>query len=105
MTQPTLMHEGITPREDALLFTGGLDFVWSDPKAVGLACYTVSAHLRMLEQLNAALLSVCAEVAATCIDAARALTPSIDNFYDDWHFNEAGSRRLADVVFKGIIQR
>ena len=60
--------------------------------------YRAEALSRGMARYNAALLEVCAIRGLDCIDLAGALPRDTHTFYDDCHFNEAGSQRVAALL-------
>jgi hypothetical protein len=94
-TQPTLWRDGLGPAEESLLWAGGPPFyAWKD----GAAYFDTEALARGMVQFNTTLLEVCAERGAVCIDAAAEIPRTTEFFYDDAHFTEAGSARLARLI-------
>ncbi len=95
LTQPTLWRADLSDAERDLLWTGGppLDMV-----GPGAAYYSVGALAEGMRLYNETLLRVCRERGAECIDLAGELPQSTDVFFDDMHFTEAGSRRVAEIV-------
>lgn len=95
MTQPTLWHEHLSPALERLLWFGWVGTREPDSTT---AFFTTSALARGMSRYNATLLSVCADAGGECIDVAGFLPPDTTVFYDDMHFNEAGSRQLAELL-------
>lgn len=94
VTQPALWRAGLPPELDRLLWFGGVgDF----QVRRGQPYYTVEALAEGLRQYNEVMLRLCATEKLECIDLAS-LPKDTSVFYDDVHFNEAGSRRVADIV-------
>ncbi len=55
-----------------------------------------------MAQFNQRLLQVCQERDVECIDLAAAINGVEAYFYDDVHFNEAGSQAVADVISNAL---
>jgi lysophospholipase L1-like esterase len=95
LTQPCLWSDALSAEEEALLWMGGVGDYQARP---GAAYYTSAALARGMRIYNEALLATCAELGADCLDLAAALPRDTTVFYDDVHFNEAGARRVAELV-------
>jgi lysophospholipase L1-like esterase len=94
MTQPTLWHASMPPDSDRLLWFGGVgDF----QVRRGQPYYTAEALAEGMRQYNDVMLRICESEKLECIDLGS-LPKDTSVFYDDVHFNEAGSRRVADIV-------
>ena len=101
VTQPTLWREGLSADEQALLWAGGPPF-WALRE--GADYYSVGALAEAMARYNASLLEVCRERGVGCIDAASGIPHSSEFFFDDAHFTEAGSARLADRIASGLLK-
>jgi hypothetical protein len=102
VTQPTLWRAGLSPEESGLLWAGGPPW---DRMRYGAPYYSAEALARGMLLYNTALLNVCRERGVECLDAARALPRSVDVFYDDAHFTEAGSAMLAGSLAGYLLER
>lgn len=51
-----------------------------------------------MAQFNARVLKVCRDRRLECIDLDRYVPRTLESFYDDVHFNESGSRLVAEIV-------
>ena len=60
--------------------------------------YTAEALARGMAAYNKRLLDICAERQVECIDLATALPKDTTVFYDDVHFNESGSKQVAQIL-------
>jgi hypothetical protein len=58
-----------------------------------------------MQLYNDALLEVCRERSADCLDVAAQLPRNAEIFYDDAHYTEEGSRRLARLVADHLLAR
>lgn len=68
--------------------------------------YSLGTLADGMEQYNQVMLEVCEEYDVPCIDVTSHLNGNTDYFYDGVHFNEAGARRVAEVMWdelEGII--
>lgn len=70
-----------------------------------LARYTIPIMAEGMAQFNAVLAEVCAEEGLTCVDLASSMNGDTRWFYDDVHFNEAGSQRVAELIWQTIKDR
>lgn len=91
ISQPHAYHEGVDP-ELAQRF-------WMTPPH---APYTMDLDsLRRIASLyNTYLMGFAAARGHLACDLASTLAPTFDTFIDDVHFNEGGSRQVADELFK-----
>ncbi len=99
VTQPTFWGSEMTKEDSGLLWMGGIG---SFQLGKGHKYYSATALDKMMRQYNETMLDVCRHRTIDCIDLARALPKDRTIFYDDVHFNEAGSRRVAEVLFQHI---
>lgn len=102
MTQPTMWKPGLPQNLDALLWLGGIgDF----QKESGKPYYSVAALEKGMKAYNDTLLRVCRERHVECLDLASVLEKDTTVFYDDVHFNEGGSRKVADTLSRYMLER
>jgi lysophospholipase L1-like esterase len=100
MTQPALWREDLPEDLERLLWMGGVGRFQQES---GHEYYSAGALADGMAAYNRTLLEVCREVpGAVCLDLAASLPRDATVFYDDVHFNEAGSRRVARVVAEGV---
>jgi lysophospholipase L1-like esterase len=95
MTQPVLWRSGLSADLQKLLWLGGVGDFQAEP---GHDYYSVEALQSGMERYNAVLLEVCEERELSCLDLAALVPQDGSMYYDDVHFSEAGSRRVAEVV-------
>jgi lysophospholipase L1-like esterase len=95
MTQPAIWRQDLTPEESAMLWFG-----WVGPRGErpNYTYYDVNVLAAAMAQFNARLLQVCRERQLECIDLDRHVPKTLESFYDDVHFNEAGSRLVAEIL-------
>jgi lysophospholipase L1-like esterase len=95
MTQPAMWRADLPPELLDLLWMGGIgDFQGS----AGRGYYAAGALAEALGRYNQTLLDVCRETSAECIDLAAAVPRDTSAFFDDVHFNEAGSKTVARIT-------
>lgn len=100
MTQPALWREDLPEDLERLLWMGGVGRFQQES---GHEYYSAGALAEGMGAYNRTLLEVCREIpGAICIDLAARLPQDATVFYDDVHFNEEGSRRVARVVAEGV---
>ena len=99
LTQPALWRQDNTPEESNLFWM--LEFL-QEGKFVKLA---PGAAAGMLEKLNRRLLDTCLRRGLQCLDLASAVPRSLEYFYDDLHFNDRGSRLVAEEVANAVLPR
>jgi lysophospholipase L1-like esterase len=102
LTQPSLWREDLSAEERDLLWTGGPPL---DRVAPGAEYYSVGALAEGMRLYNTRLLRVCRERGAECFDLAARMPRSAEFFWDDVHFTEAGSRRVADLLAAHLLER
>lgn len=95
LTQPFVYRDDLPPEHVDLLWMGWVGERQTDP---GQEYYSVPALARAYAAFNRTLLDVCRETAAECIDLEPLLPKDTRSFYDDIHFNEAGSERVARAL-------
>lgn len=99
-TQPTLWSEALTAEERRLLWAGGPPFY---RLRQGATYYSAEALAEGMRGYNQVLLGVCRERGVECVDAAAHIQPTTDNFYDDAHFTERGSAKLAGLIAEHLL--
>jgi hypothetical protein len=101
-TQPVIWQAGLPKEVEDRLWFGGIGSFQSD---VGRTYYSVEALERAMEMYNDVTRRVCETRQAECIDLAVLLPRDPSLFYDDCHFNEAGSERTAEQFARYLAQR
>ncbi|MFQ5863209.1 MAG: SGNH/GDSL hydrolase family protein [Candidatus Brocadiales bacterium] len=98
MTQPSIWRQDLTPQEEGLLWLatfpekkGGRGMYYT---------YTKEALNEGMKKYNNTLVEVCKLRGIECIDLASRVPKNTAAFYDDAHFNENGSRIVADTIYK-----
>lgn len=100
-TQPALWRGDLPEDLEHLLWMGGIGRFQEES---GHEYYSAGALASGMEAYNRTLLEVCrATPGAVCVDLAASLPRDTGAFYDDVHFNEAGSRRVAMVLAERIL--
>jgi lysophospholipase L1-like esterase len=101
ISQPALWSANVSPDVDALLWWG---------RAGGGAAtegegmyYSPQVLERMLTAYNDRLRKMAEHRNIPLINAATRLPKTPAYFYDDWHYNEAGSRALAEIVTRDLV--
>jgi lysophospholipase L1-like esterase len=102
MTQPCLWRSDLTPRQNELLWFGGVgDF----QKLEHQPYYTVPALVKAMAMYNDRLKQVCRLQAVPCLDLASILPSDTTVFYDDVHFNEGGARRVTHLIADYVLSQ
>jgi len=96
MTQPTLWQDPMPPELEAL--------TRNQPICLTGRCVASEDLARGMASYNEALLDVCAEVGAECIDLASLVPKTAEYFYDDMHFTEKGSALVAEIVARYLLR-
>lgn len=100
LTQPTIWRDDLSPDELRLLwlgYTGRLEHPRGFVPAGDLA--------RAMASYNATLLDVCRESGLECYDVAAQIPKNTSAFMDDTHFNESGSRTMAEHLTQYLLAR
>jgi hypothetical protein len=101
-TQPVIWQAGLPEEVEDRLWFGGIGSFQSE---VGRSYYSVEALERAMEMYNDVTRRVCETRQVECIDLAALLPRDPSLFYDDCHFNEAGSERTAEQFARYLVQR
>jgi lysophospholipase L1-like esterase len=100
LTQPTMWRDNLTTDEESLFWLGYLG-PWLHPKG-----YISSADLaRAMDLYNRTLLDVCRQSSLECFDLAARIPKTTAAFFDEMHFNEAGSRLVARNLNEYLLSR
>ena len=92
MTQPSLWRRDLPEAWESLLWLGGVgEYPWEE-------YYTVEALEEGMQLYNAVLQEICERRKVECLDLAARLPKDLSVFYDDVHFNENGSRQVAEYL-------
>ena len=91
LTQPYIWNPNLTNEERGLCWWG---WIGADDEQF----YSIEALAEGLNQYNRKLTEVCAARGVECIDLASHVPKNKAAFYDDVHFNENGSRRVAGII-------
>jgi hypothetical protein len=101
MTQPVLWRAGLTDREEALLWMGGVgDF----QSRAGALYYEPEALERGMDEYNERLRKVCRDMAVECIDLSTLIPKTTEYFADDCHFTDKAQILLADIVASALLE-
>ena len=98
MTQPSLYKPNMPASEEALLWGGRLT-----PSSDSY--YTSGVMVGLVGAYNAETLKVCSDEGLECLDLAGRIGTGLESFYDDYHFNVEGSRRVAALVSDFLVER
>jgi hypothetical protein len=99
LTQPMLWKPDITQAEEDLLWLGGQGDFQAEPNH---AYYSARALSEAMTRFNQALKEVCEVRQVQCIDLAAEIEPTTENYFDDAHFTEVGSRKVGLAVAKHL---
>jgi hypothetical protein len=91
-----------SPKEAAQMWHGGRGQVWREEVTTFYSFDVVSDLMRALSQRTD-------EIARRCnieqLDLMTVLEPSLDTYYDCFHFAPAGSRTVAEAVAAAVLRR
>jgi hypothetical protein len=94
-TSPTLLKPGLSAEEAGRLWAGR----FGPPAAAALNAYwSPRVHAAVLAAHDRALIEICREEGVECVDLASMIPRTLDNFWDQAHFTDAGCRRVADAL-------
>jgi hypothetical protein len=102
VTQPSLWRDDLTDAEQHLLWAGGIG---NYEEEGAHRYYTARQLMRAMNLYNEKLLEVCRAREVECIDLAAALPKNTTVFYDDCHFNENGSLKVAAVIGEYLLSK
>jgi lysophospholipase L1-like esterase len=100
LTQPSMWRSDLSPAEQRLLWFGYVGR-WDKPKGYGSAADLA----RAMDAYNRTLLDVCRQNGLECYDLAAHIPKDISAFSDDVHFNEAGSRLVAETLKEYLLSQ
>ena len=101
LTQPVLWKPDLSEDLKRLLWNGGVgDYVSEDVNEY----YAVEPLAEAMDMYNTTLLRICEERQIECVDLASALPKDTTVFYDDFHFNESGAEKVAELVVQYLLQ-
>jgi lysophospholipase L1-like esterase len=95
MTQPFIYRRDLPDELARLLWMGWVGERQSDPDQ---EYYSIGALADAYTAFNGTLREFCARSGAECLDLEPLLAKDTTSFYDDIHFNEAGSEAVARAV-------
>jgi lysophospholipase L1-like esterase len=102
MSQPTMWRAGLSQKLESLLWLGGVgDF----QNETGRPYYSAEALENGMKAYNNTMLRICQERGVECLDLSSSLEKDDTVFYDDAHYNEGGSRKVAEVLSQYLLQR
>ena len=102
VTQPVLWRSGLPDELKNLLWFGG---VGRYRQSIEREYYSVEALATGMDMYNETLLWVSRIRQVECFDLASCLVKDTTVFYDDCHFNEDGSERVAELLARYLLQR
>jgi hypothetical protein len=98
MTQPSLWREDLDSKARALLCCSVLGHRASPTGWDAYGKPSLKDSEAMMSAYNNVLLETCSRRKLECIDLAAAIPKTLEIFYDDFHFTEVGSRRVASTI-------
>ena len=101
VSQASQWAANVPPDVDALFWWGGVDG-WPS-KVKGGLYYSPEAMDRMMSAYNDRLALVARRKGALFVDAARELAKDRRYFYDQIHYNEAGSAAMAKAIARTLV--
>jgi GDSL-like Lipase/Acylhydrolase family len=98
LTQPTMWRAGLSTAEQSLLYSGGVG-------NYGIVRGYVSAPElgRAMAAYNQVLLAVCRDDQLECYDMAAAIPKDTSAFSDESHYNDNGTRLVADYLAERLL--
>lgn len=102
LTTPCMWRSGLSPEDKNLIWTGGIGNYLGEKMEV---YYSIEALAEGLKMYNDTLKDLCRTHNVECVDLEGQLPKDSSVFYDDAHFNEKGSRKVASIVSDYLIQK
>lgn len=103
VTQPYLWKDDLTPTEASLLWMGGASKLFQVQS--GSPYYAPGVLAAGMDQYNQALLEVCRERDAECVDLASRIARDTTMFFDDAHFTDRGSQAVGEALAAYLLAR
>jgi len=100
VSQPVLWSGSLSPELESLLWTGGIGSISGE----NLEYYSASALATAMARYNERMRDVADTEGADFLDLAAMLPKDATVFYDDCHFNEEGSRKVAKILANWILK-
>ena len=102
LTQPSFWRDDMPEAARDYMWLGGVgDYLVERD----LPYYSIEALAEGMALYNAELLSLAEETGVEAIDLAPLVKKSGASFYDDVHFNDGGSTRVAAIVAAYLLER
>lgn len=99
LTQPVLWRADMPKDEERMLWMGGVGNFQKEPNP---DFYSPRVLAEAMRRFNEATLEVCRERGVECVDLATQIPKTKEIFYDDCHFGETGSERIATSLAAAI---
>jgi hypothetical protein len=98
LTQPTMWRAGLSAAEQRLFYSGGVGYH-------GVVRGYVSAPElgSAMAAYNQVLLAVCREDQLECYDLAVAIPKDTSAFYDEFHYNDNGTRLVSEYLAERLL--
>jgi lysophospholipase L1-like esterase len=100
VSQPVLWEEGLAEEYENLLWTGGVRSI----SGQDLEYYSTGALSRAISMYNRKLEDLAISADIPFLDLASLLPKDTTVFYDDCHFNEEGSKKVAALIGDFLIE-
>jgi lysophospholipase L1-like esterase len=98
LTQPTIWRAGMSAAEQSRLWLGGVG-----DHGVARGYVSIPDLGRAMAAYNQVLLAVCREDQLECYDMAAAIPKDTSAFFDDSHYNDNGTRLVADYLAERLL--
>lgn len=98
LTQPFMWRQDLNQNEKDLC-------LWGRAGQNSTKYYSFEALISGLERYNDKLIEVCKARGVEFIDMSKYMSGDASFFYDDVHFNEKGSARVAEIIFEYLKAR
>jgi lysophospholipase L1-like esterase len=93
--QPSIWRDDLPEGMRQILWLGG---VGNYQNQLGLPYYSIAALAEGMRRYNAALHEIAAKLGIESIELAARIPKDALHFYDDVHFNDAGSRAVGEAI-------
>lgn len=102
LSQPWFQKEAFTPREEAIFWNGGVgDVITEEVKAF----YSHEVIFRLMKMIEDTVLNIAAKHQVEWLNVRLRIEPSMENYYDHFHFTPVGANKVAQMLCDMILEK